>query len=152
MKFAVKPEEDMSIFASFTLLSDDGAGKIHRLIKDDDFSVLEFSDFRDDSTSIEKCVESGKPYIAYCRGTLGMVYFSQNDFYFEWYMRGDGGGNCYWYDEERFIGSAEEGTCFFIPYDKVLEMHKWESEDLIVSNEDLRCLSICRSEGAKWER
>ena len=50
-------------------------------------------------------------------------------------------GNCYWYDEERFIGSAEVGTCFFIPYDKVLEMHKWQNwEDLIVSIKELKVL------------
>ena len=132
----------MSIFASFSKLSDDGRlGTIHRLIKDEDFKVLELSEFKNDEGSVKKCSGSGKPHVACHNRSLGMVYFSQNDFYFEWYMRADDGGKCYWFDEDRFIGSSEDGSCFFVPYSKVLEMHRWNSwEELIVPVSEIKIL------------
>jgi hypothetical protein len=124
-------------------VSDDGTnGSIHTVISDDDFEVLTKDDFVNDKASITKCSESERPFVAMHGGVLGMVFFGQNEFWFEWYMP-EGGSQCYWFNEERWIKPPQDGYCFFVPYHKVLVMHNWnDGDELLVPIKSIKVVAI----------
>lgn len=122
------------IFAPFDILSDgDSAKPIHRKIKRDSYTELCDEHFTSDLTSIQRCTDAGKGFVARCEERVGMVFFSQNDMWYEWFDKPDGAGTSYWWTEDSFIGGVEDGQCYFVPYTHVLDMREWGSyEELIV--------------------
>ena len=38
----------------------------------------------------------------------------------------------HWWTEDSFIGSVEDGKCYFVPYSHVLDMHEWSSYDELI--------------------
>ena len=130
------------IFAPFDLLSDGDSSKpIHCKIKTGEYKELGKEDFSGDAASIQRCAETGKGFVARYADKLGMVFFSQNDIWYEWFDRPDGEGTSYWWTEDSFIGGVEDGQCYFVPYTQVLDMHKWGSyEELIVPLKSVKVL------------